>query len=237
MDTPFREDVVRNAPAVDALLANAPSATGRSSSPENHRVTTGGCHDTTTRTMGELFELTIDEARQRLARREISSTELTRAVLDRIEQTEPAVRSFITVTRKRRWPGAAAGRAAGARRCTAAVRDSARDQRLILTQGSADDGGVEDPRNFIPPYHATVTRKLSTPGRCASARPTATSLRWARRRRTRLCRDPQPVESRAHPGGSSGGSAARSRRGSASLARPDTGGSIRQPAAIAVSSA
>ncbi|MCI0846022.1 MAG: Asp-tRNA(Asn)/Glu-tRNA(Gln) amidotransferase subunit GatA, partial [Chloroflexi bacterium] len=42
--------------------------------------------------------LTIHEAQQRLARREISSVELTRSCLERIDQVEDRVKAFITVT-------------------------------------------------------------------------------------------------------------------------------------------
>ena len=43
--------------------------------------------------------LTIREAQQRLASREISSVELTRSCLDRIHQVEDRVKAFVTVTR------------------------------------------------------------------------------------------------------------------------------------------
>ncbi|MGH7842849.1 MAG: amidase family protein, partial [Candidatus Binataceae bacterium] len=46
---------------------------------------------------GELFRLTIAEARDRLARREISARELTRSCLDRIAQLERRLNAFITV--------------------------------------------------------------------------------------------------------------------------------------------
>ncbi len=47
---------------------------------------------------GPLYALTIHEAAELLRRREITSLELTRAVLDRIEETEPRLNAFITVT-------------------------------------------------------------------------------------------------------------------------------------------
>ena len=48
--------------------------------------------------MPELNWLTASEARDLLARRDISSVELTRACLERIEAVEDSVRSFITLT-------------------------------------------------------------------------------------------------------------------------------------------
>ena len=46
----------------------------------------------------KLYNLTIHEARGLLDKREVSSVELTRAYLDRIQAVDPRVRSYITVT-------------------------------------------------------------------------------------------------------------------------------------------
>ena len=51
--------------------------------------------------MSELHDLTIDEARRRLHTRQLTSVELTSAVLERIERSEPTVHSFVTVTPER----------------------------------------------------------------------------------------------------------------------------------------
>ena len=48
--------------------------------------------------MADLWRLSISEASESLARREISAVELTRAHLDRIEDVEGRVRAFVTVT-------------------------------------------------------------------------------------------------------------------------------------------
>ena len=48
--------------------------------------------------MADLWRLSISEASESLARREISAVELTRAHLDRIEEVEGRVRAFVTVT-------------------------------------------------------------------------------------------------------------------------------------------
>ncbi|MDY6917453.1 MAG: amidase family protein, partial [Chloroflexota bacterium] len=46
----------------------------------------------------ELHELTIHEAHELLDKREVSSVELTKAVLERISQVEPEVHAIVTVT-------------------------------------------------------------------------------------------------------------------------------------------
>jgi aspartyl-tRNA(Asn)/glutamyl-tRNA(Gln) amidotransferase subunit A len=47
--------------------------------------------------MSELYTLTIAAARELLYRGEITSVELTRALLDRITTTDPQVQAFLTI--------------------------------------------------------------------------------------------------------------------------------------------
>ena len=68
--------------------------------------------------MSALWELTINEAADLLRRREISSVELTKAQLARIDAVESAVRAFITLT-----PDLALEQAAAADRRLAAGED------------------------------------------------------------------------------------------------------------------
>ena len=74
--------------------------------------------------MPELWQLTISEASERLARRELSSIELTHAHLDRIAQVEGNVRAFVTVTEEQALQQAQSLPALSAAMC--ATRQSAR---------------------------------------------------------------------------------------------------------------
>ena len=45
-----------------------------------------------------LYDLTLHEARELLDGRQVSSLELTKAMLDRVQQVEPQIKAFVTVT-------------------------------------------------------------------------------------------------------------------------------------------
>ena len=116
--------------------------------------------------MTDLHDLTIDEAHARLRARQISSTELTRAVLARIERTEPALHSYITVTpelaleqARRADDRLAAGEAVGPL-CgiPLAIKD------IICTKGVRTTAGSRILASFVAPYDATVTRRLLDAG-------------------------------------------------------------------------
>ena len=85
----FREDEVRPSLERERGLANAPGQRRRELRGPQGRVRSPSM---------ELHEMTIAQAREMLDRKEISSLELTEAILARVEATEPAISAYLTVT-------------------------------------------------------------------------------------------------------------------------------------------
>ena len=181
----------------------------------------------------EIFDLTIHELRDKLESKEVSSVEATRAMLARIEATDPKIRSFITVT-----PEQALLDAEAADRCIAdgkagtltgiplALKD------IFLTEGIRTTCGSRMLHNFIPPYSATSWEKLKEQGAVLLGKLNQDEFAMGSSNES-SCFGPSrnPWNTECIPGGSSGGSAAAvaARQATATLGT-DTGGSIRQPA-------
>ncbi|MGD2186407.1 MAG: amidase, partial [Desulfobacterales bacterium] len=113
----------------------------------------------------ELFELTIEKARRLLKTKEISSVELTRAVLDRISAVESKVDAFITISEKTAMKQAkeadqkiASGDWEALTGIPLAIKD------VICTQGIPTTCGSKILENFIAPYNASVIQKLRQAG-------------------------------------------------------------------------
>ncbi len=184
----------------------------------------------------QITDFTVRELRARLDAGEISAEETARAYLQRIEEQEPALHAYITVTAEealraarqadeKRRRGEAPAPLAG---IPAGIKDN------ICTRGVRTTCASRMLETFVPPYSAAVMEKLDGMGAVMLGKLNMDEFAMGSTTEssyfgpTRNPRNPERV-----PGGSSGGSAAAVAAGEAAFALgSDTGGSIRQPAAF-----
>lgn len=184
--------------------------------------------------MSDRHRLTIEQAAELLAKKEVSSLELTRAALERIRATDAQIRAFITVTEDVALAGAKAADARRARGETGpllGVPVGIKD--IILTKGIRTTAGSKILGNFIAPYDATVTRRLLDAGAvCVGKMNCDEFAMGSSTENSAYTVTRNPWDGQRVPGGSSGGSAAAVAAGQClGTLGTDTGGSIRQPAA------
>jgi aspartyl-tRNA(Asn)/glutamyl-tRNA(Gln) amidotransferase subunit A len=184
-------------------------------------------------------DFTLAEAREAVAARKISSRELTEAFVKAVETGRP-LNAFVTETPERALAMAAAsdarlanGQAGPLEGLPLAIKD------LFCTKGVRTTAGSRILSNFVPPYESTVTQNLWDAGAVLLGKTnmdefamgSSTETSWfgptvnpwrAKNSNTKMV-----------PGGSSGGSAASvSANLCLAATGTDTGGSIRQPAAV-----
>ncbi|MBA3849793.1 MAG: Asp-tRNA(Asn)/Glu-tRNA(Gln) amidotransferase GatCAB subunit A, partial [Opitutus sp.] len=178
----------------------------------------------------------VTELAARLARRELSAVELLQAFLARTREVEPRVHAFNSCDEAGALAQAAASdarRAAGETRgpldgIPIGLKDviAVRDQPLTASSRIL--------KNFVSPYDAAVARKLKDAGAVLFGRLNCDEFAMGSSNENSASGPvANPWDLTRVPGGSSGGSAAALAAGevAASLGS-DTGGSIRQPAAL-----
>ncbi len=170
-----------------------------------------------------------------LRARKLSSVELVRTCLGRIEASQPALNAFISITAEQALDAAQAADRALARGDggpLAGVPIGHKD--LFCTAGVRTTCGSRMLENFVSPYDATVVERLKAAGAVVLGKLNMDEFAMGSSNETSYYGPVHnPWNTDMVPGGSSGGSAAAvcARLISAATAT-DTGGSIRQPAAL-----
>ncbi len=183
----------------------------------------------------KLYELTIHQARSLLQSGQISAAELTTAVIDRILAVDNEVKAYLTLTPElalEQARRADAQRGAGQDTPLLGIPLAIKD--IICTEGIPTTCGSKILEDFIPPYNATVVEKLRAAGAVILGKTNTDEFAMgSSTENSAYFTTHNPWDLSRVPGGSSGGSAAAVAADECLGALgSDTGGSVRQPAAL-----
>ena len=182
----------------------------------------------------ELYELTIHELRSLLVRGETTAEEVTSSLLERIRKLEPKVAAYISLSEETAMEQARSWDQRGYQDTTAliagvpiAIKD------VLCTKGIRTTCGSKILANFVPPFDATVARKIKRAGGIVLGKTNMDEFAMGSScENSAFGSTHNPWDLNHIPGGSSGGSAAAvAADESIAAIGSDTGGSIRQPAA------
>lgn len=184
----------------------------------------------------KLFEQPAHVLHDMLVNKEITSLELTQAVLARIDEVEGDVQAYLTITREEALAQAksvdekiAKGEEiAFLEGIPGAIKDN------ICTKGIKTTCASKILQKFVPPYDATVMQKLEAQNPVVLGKTNLDEFAMGGSTENSAYHPTcNPWNTDCVPGGSSGGSAAAVAAGTAVWALgSDTGGSIRQPASF-----
>ena len=184
----------------------------------------------------EITELTVHELIKKLNNKELTSSEITKAYVNRIKEKEPEVEAFVTTLTdeamtkaekidKKIEAGENLGDLAG---IPIGMKDN------ICTKGIKTTCSSKMLENFVSPYDATVTEKINNENMISLGKLNMDEFAMGGSTETSYFKKTKnPWNLSCVPGGSSGGSAAAVASNMVPWALgSDTGGSIRQPSSF-----
>lgn len=184
----------------------------------------------------ELCSKTAHELRDLLAKKEVSSVDITRSVLNRIAAVEDRVGAYVTVMEKEALAMAEAAdqKLASGESVSPltgiplAIKDNMCTKNVTTTCSS------QILKSFVPPYDGTVVARLREQGAVFVGKANMDEFAMgSSTENSSIKKTANPWDLERIPGGSSGGSAAAVAADECIMATgSDTGGSIRQPAAL-----
>ena len=182
-----------------------------------------------------MINTSLKELSAQLAAKKISSVELTQAFLDRIRELNPKLNAFITIDENKSLAQAkaadaliASGKAGPLTGIPVAQKD------IFCAEGWLSTCGSKMLHNFVSPYDAHVIEQFNRAGAVNLGKTNMDEFAMGSSNETSYYgKVKNPWDLNAVPGGSSGGSAAAvAARLCPAATGTDTGGSIRQPAAL-----
>ena len=184
---------------------------------------------------GALHVRTVAELARGVREGEFTASELTEALLERIRGLNEDLNAFITVTAEQALAVAtAADRARNSGSAPPLNGVPIVHKDLFCTSGVLTTCGSRMLANFVPPYDATVVQRLTNAGAVTLGKTNMDEFAMGSSNETSWFGPvANPWDTSRSPGGSSGGSAAAvAARLVPAATGTDTGGSIRQPAAL-----
>jgi len=185
--------------------------------------------------MSQITDLTLAQLKQALGDGDLSSVEITTAFLDRIDSLNPELNAFITISHEDACKAAAdadAARSKGKAPAFAGLPMAHKD--LFCTDGTRTTCGSKMLADFVAPYDAHVVSRCQQAGLISLGKLNMDEFAMGSSNENSFFGAVKnPWDLSRVPGGSSGGSAAAVAARMTPLATAtDTGGSIRQPAAL-----